>query len=60
LPIEISTRGAKFADEADESTVLTQAFIEETERTADTLAEGLAAAKFDIERLEDTPKRDNT
>jgi hypothetical protein len=51
LPIEISTRGARFAEEADQMAALNKGKIEELERTTDVLAEGLAAVNVDIERL---------
>lgn len=51
LPIEISTRGAKFAEEADQSATLNEEKIEDLERVTDDLTEGLRITKFEIERL---------
>jgi len=51
LPIEISTRGAKFADEADRSTLLNEAAIKELERDLDRLTGDLSAATVDIDEL---------
>lgn len=52
LPIEISTRGAKFAEEADESTERDEAAIKNLEGTTRVLTEGLAAAQSRIKLLE--------
>lgn len=51
LPIEISTRGAKFADEADRSTLVNETAIEELERRHDRLAEDLFLATAAIDKL---------
>lgn len=51
LPIEISTRGAKFAEEADQSATLNEEKIEDLERVTDNLGEELRIAKFEIARL---------
>jgi hypothetical protein len=52
LPIEISARGARFAEEADQSSKTTEAAIRNLEVTAEGLSEDLAAALFNIEKLE--------
>jgi hypothetical protein len=51
LPIEISTRGAKFAEEADQAEALNGAMIEELKRTTDALAEDLTTMELEIEKL---------
>jgi hypothetical protein len=51
LPIEISTRGARFADEADRSAELNRAAIERLERTTNRLAQHQVAADVEIEFL---------
>jgi molecular chaperone GrpE (heat shock protein) len=51
LPIEISTRGAKFADEADQAAELNETAIEELERTAAGLTEAVDRVVADIENL---------
>jgi hypothetical protein len=51
LPIEISTRGAKFAVDADHSTERNEAAIKELEQTVDVLADGLFEASLEITRL---------
>jgi hypothetical protein len=53
LPIEISTRGAKFADEADRSGEQTAAAIEQLEQTTNRLANDLAAAELEINQLKE-------
>ena len=60
LPIEISARGAKFAEEAKESATFNEETIEGLKRATDDLAEGLKAANFEIRRLQSAPRRDNT
>jgi hypothetical protein len=52
LPIEISTRGAKFAEEADGSASVTRMEIEELRGTVNDLTESLAAAELKMERLQ--------
>ena len=59
LPIEISTRGAKFAEEADQSTRTAKAAIKKLERDAETLTEGLVAAHIEIGRLKEGSCRDS-
>lgn len=60
LPIEISARGAKFADEADHSADATVTAIQNLEETTESLSEALIAALFQIRRLEQRSARDNT
>jgi hypothetical protein len=55
LPTEISTQGAKFASEADESAEKARTAIKKLEQITDDLAEGLVAASLKIERLENRP-----
>jgi hypothetical protein len=50
LPIEISTRGAKFAAEADKSVTASRIEIEELRRTVDDLAETLTVVALEVER----------
>jgi hypothetical protein len=51
LPIGISTRGAKFAEEADQSAVVAKAAIKDLEQTTKRLAQEQATANAQIERL---------
>lgn len=51
LPIEISTRGAKFADETEESALRNKAAIEAVERRVEKLTERLTLAKGEINQL---------
>jgi hypothetical protein len=51
LPIEVSTRGAKFAEEADRPEVLAEAKLEELENTTRVLTEGLTNANVELEEL---------
>lgn len=51
LPIEISTRGAKFAERSERWTELDEAVVKKLEATTDDLAQGLADANFEIDRL---------
>jgi hypothetical protein len=60
LPTEISTRGAKFAEEADRSERLTDAKIDGLELATETLAEGLTAAHAEIKQLREEAVGDNT
>lgn len=60
LPIEISARGAKFAEEADQSTEIAVGAIRNLEETTDGLSETVTAVLSRIERLEIAPVRDNT
>jgi hypothetical protein len=60
LPIEISTRGAKFADEADESADATRTAIENLKEITDDLGEELAAANLQIKLMKGIPTSDKT
>ncbi|HET7418388.1 MAG TPA: hypothetical protein VFJ61_12265 [Solirubrobacterales bacterium] len=51
LPIEISTRGAKFAEEASESTKVTRQALERLEETTKSLADDLVEANREIDHL---------
>lgn len=51
LPIEISTKGARFADEAGNSAEGNEAALRKLERSFDDLADGLTEAKVEIDRL---------
>ncbi|TMK58023.1 MAG: hypothetical protein E6G51_04410 [Actinobacteria bacterium] len=51
LPIEISTRGAKFAGQADESVEAARVAIERLERITDELTEELGAADLRIKKI---------
>jgi|SRR6476659_4892693 len=60
LPVEISTRGAKFAEEAGHSALLNEERIKDLKRVTDELAEGLRVANLEIKRLKREPNRDST
>jgi hypothetical protein len=60
LPIEVSTRGARFAEEADRSEELAEAKFEELERTTRALTEGLTAANLEIKRLRNVAAGDSS
>jgi hypothetical protein len=51
LPIEISTRGAKFADETGQTAQENEATIKELEQGFDDLADGLTRVETEIYRL---------
>ncbi|MGN6201362.1 MAG: hypothetical protein ACTHNY_03030 [Solirubrobacterales bacterium] len=53
LPIEISTRGAKFAADADETAAETEAAIRAAERSIRQLSQGLKDAQIEIESLQE-------
>jgi hypothetical protein len=53
LPVEISTRGARFADEADQAAERNETAIKELERGFDNLADGLTNATVEVERLKE-------
>jgi hypothetical protein len=53
LPIEISTRGAKFAAEADEAAVENEAAIRTLEEATRQLTQGLKDAQIEIESLQE-------
>jgi hypothetical protein len=57
LPIEISTRGARFAEGAEYSATLNEEKIANLERVTSDLAEGLRVAQFEIKQL-DEARRD--
>jgi hypothetical protein len=57
LPIEISTRGAKFAEEADESAAVSRVEIEELRGTVNDLTETLAAVELKMWRLQKAVRR---
>ncbi|HEU5252217.1 MAG TPA: hypothetical protein VFU16_02690 [Solirubrobacterales bacterium] len=59
LPIEISTRGAKFAEETDQSAALIKVRTESLQRAANDLTEALFAAKLEIQRLRKCSGGDN-
>jgi len=59
LPTEVSTRGAKFAEEVDQPGKLAEAKSEELERVTRTLSEGLAEADLKIEQLREIAVRDS-
>lgn len=59
LPIEISTRGARFAEEAERSAERDEAAARELEHTAKRLRERLAMAISEIDRLK-ANEGDNT
>jgi len=60
LPIEISTRGARFAEESDHTAKLNEKRIENLERAADDLTAGLRIAKSEINQMKKGTERDNT
>ncbi|MDQ3725958.1 MAG: hypothetical protein M3335_08760 [Actinomycetota bacterium] len=53
LPIEISARGAKFAEDADRSAELGEAAIERLEGEVGDLTEQMRQAKVEIDRLKE-------
>lgn len=59
LPIEISTRGAKFAEEDERSAELTKAKIDELEKVTAALAEELFTADSEIKELRKGTVADN-
>ena len=59
LPIEISTRGAKFSDEANQSAELATAAIERLEQRTRAFGEALTEARTEIDRLKQV-RSDNT
>jgi hypothetical protein len=60
LPIEISTRGAKFAEETDRSAELTNARIDGLERTTDVLAVAVTTTHAEVEQLKGEIVGDST
>lgn len=59
LPIEVSTRGARFAEEADQSTRLHEKTTEDLEALIANLAERQRIADIEITRLKKATDRDN-
>jgi hypothetical protein len=59
LPIEISVRGAKFAEGADHSARLTQMKVEELELSATHLTDELTRASIEIRKLKKRMDDDN-
>ncbi|HEX6455229.1 MAG TPA: hypothetical protein VF009_01775 [Solirubrobacterales bacterium] len=57
LPVEISTRGAKFADETQESSLRNKEAIESVERRVEKLTERLTLAKGEINQLKGDDNR---
>lgn len=51
LPTEISTRGAKFAEEADQTAELNAVVLRRLERRTSDLDDGLTKAKVEIDEL---------
>jgi hypothetical protein len=60
LPVEISTRGARFAEETDRATKLNEKKVEDLEQAIEILTERLRIAGFEIKRLQETSRRDST
>lgn len=59
LPTELSAKGAKFAEEADQSSNTTRTAIKELQQTASDLAEGLVAVRLEIKELEKQSRSDS-
>jgi len=59
FPVEISTRGARFVEEADQSTELHEERIASLKRLFDDLSERLEIAEVEINRLKAAPEGDN-
>jgi hypothetical protein len=60
LPVEISTRGAKFVEEADHSTRLNEEKISGLNRLTIDLSERLEIAEVEIKRMKEAPESDNS
>ncbi len=60
LPIEISTRGARFATEADESAARNEAAVRKLEGTARQLAQSLKATQLAVDALKELADSDST
>jgi hypothetical protein len=60
LPTEISMRGAKFVEGAEQSADSNRAAVSDLERTTSGLIEELEIANFEIEQLKEMPRRDGT
>jgi hypothetical protein len=59
LPIEISTRGAKFAEEDERTTELDEAALGRLEGTIADLAQALTDTQIETERLSEIARRDS-
>lgn len=59
LPIEISTRGARFAEETERSTALDEAAIGRLEETIADLRQALADTKIETKRLSEIAHSDS-
>lgn len=53
LPVEISTRGAKFAEEADQAAERNEATLKELQRSLKNLSDELTEADIEIARLKE-------
>jgi hypothetical protein len=60
LPIEISTRGAKFAEETKRYAALDEVTITEVEETIGDLTQAVASAQIEIKRLNKVVSSDST
>jgi hypothetical protein len=60
LPTEISMRGAKFAEGAEQSADSNRTAVSDLERTTHELTEGLKIANIEIKQLKETSRRDST
>ncbi|HEU4706866.1 MAG TPA: hypothetical protein VFS64_06755 [Solirubrobacterales bacterium] len=60
LPSEISTRGAKFAGESDQSAEIARAAIKKLEQTTKALDDGLADVQLELQQLNAHAGSDNT
>jgi hypothetical protein len=59
-PIEISTRGARFAEEADRAAARDEVAFENLEATVKQLAQRLRDAQIEIDWLKDVAESDST
>ena len=60
LPIEISTRGAKFAEETNRATAMDEATLGKMEETIGDLTQAIANAQIEIRQLNKIVSSDNT
>jgi hypothetical protein len=60
LPVEISARGAKFAEEADDSAEVNRTAIKRLEAIADDLTEDLIAVNLEIRQMKGRSMGDST
>jgi hypothetical protein len=58
LPIEISTRGAKFAEEADQWAKVDSSVVKELEERVSDLAQELAEATFEVDQPDEPVSAD--